>query len=92
MLFDKRKLYPLWGLTIVFVVLFFVGLNWWKVEHVSRELCITGRAIYIAALVGTVTCIVVSIVLKNLFDSVSEEQYKIKSMVSALEKKIDEGK
>jgi len=92
MIFDKRKLYPLWGLTIVFIIVFFVGLNWWRVEHVSPEFSSTGKAIYIAALIGAVICIVVSVVLKKYFESVSEEQYELKSMIKALEKKIEESK
>jgi len=90
MIFDKRKLYPLWGLTIVFVIVFFVGLSWWRVEHVSPGLSSTGKAIYIAALTGAVICIVVSVVLKKYFESVSEKQNELKAMIKALEKKIEE--
>jgi len=88
-MFDKRKLYPLWGLTIIFVIVFFVGLNWWRIEHVAPEFSSTGRTIYITALIGAIICIAVSVVLKSYFESVYKEQYEIRSMISALEKKIE---
>ena len=91
-MFDKRRLYPLWCLTIALAIVFIVGLNWWRVEQVAPEFSSTGRAIYISALIGAVICIVVSVVLRKYFESVSEEQYKLKSMISALEKKIEERK
>ena len=79
----KKILYPIRGLIAVFIVMFICGLNWWRVT--GDGLSLLGTVICIAASVGFVICVCMSIILSKYIESVYEE-------FSRLNKKIEERK
>ena len=83
MMNKKKILYPIRGLIAVFIVMFICGLNWWRVT--GDALSLLGTVICIAASVGFVICVCMSIVLSKYMESVDEEFFR-------LNKKIEERK
>ena len=59
MIFHRKILYPLWGLIVVFIIMFICGLNWWKVIHDT------------VSLLGTVICIGAAVGVVGFFDCIA---------------------